>query len=229
MSKYIRVIFYVLVAIVTVIAVQRQKGVILEKKKVTPESVLGLLMENGVPVETYTVVRKDILETVNVALENCGAQSCFYQTSKYANDLNNGDKIYDVADGKVIGQITRVSGVDPFTGLVRANVKLDQKPKDEKDRFTIVRVGTKIIKNALAIPTGSISYSKDSAYIWMYNDGKPKKQNIVLGVQSNELSEVKKGLNDGDIMVSRGQGLLYLYDKARVASDNLNNDTDKKN
>lgn len=214
MLKSIRLIFYIAVAVIMIIAIQIQKSKIIKSRKDTPSSVLGILSEKGVPVETYVVEEKDITETLNTTLEKCGSNWCFYLSRSLGKNLRKGDPIFDINEGKKIGSITIVNGTDPLTGLVKATVNVTEKSESKKSDFHIVSVGISQIKDTLAIPAKSIEYGTDATYVWVFNDGQPKKQVIKTGAKSDDFVQVKSGLRKGDVIVKSGQGLLYQYNKA---------------
>lgn len=216
MFKSIRLIFYIVLAVGTFIAVSKQKSIITESKTSTTTSVLSILQNEGVPVEVFTVKPRTVAESIKTALENCGSQYCFHLSYDRGKHIKAGNLIFSPDSNKKIGKVTSVSGLNPLTGLIRAQASLDKKPEKKENRFLIVEIATKKIPNALAVPTNSIGYDSESSYVWLFNNGKPKKQHVKLGVQTNSLTEVRSGLNVGDEVVSVGQGLLHQYDKARL-------------
>lgn len=219
MKNILRPSFYIIVGLISIVLIQSQKSMIIKSKESTPVSVLGILQSEGAPVETYKVVVTDVMQYMRKTIEKCGSDLCFYVTQIEKNNLNSGDPVFNEDADELMGSIASISGVDSTTGLSKVNVLMKGDLNKEKVKFSIVSIGINKIKNILAVPTNSIEYDTNSAFVWLYNEGKPEKRAIKTGVQSILLTEVKSGLVLGDVVVSKGQGLLHLYEKARVVKN----------
>lgn len=216
MIKLIRPIFYIAVLVVTVIAIQSHKSEIIKTRESTPISVLGLLQSEGVPVKTFKVEKVDLLVYIRKTLEKCSGSFCFYVSAGERRNIAAGEPVYDESGTEKIGEVQSAQGVDPVSGLARVFLKYKPNDKNKNDNFKVVNVAVQKIEDVIAIPSSSVEYDAKSAFVWAYNEGKPKKIRIKVGAQSITMAEVKSGLAEGDIIVSEGQGLLHLYDKARA-------------
>lgn len=217
--KSIRLIFYIAALAVLVISVSIHKKSIIASREAMPPSVLSILMEKGAPVKTFNVKKDNITELSNVSLEKCGSTRCFYVTRVISRNLRTGNSVFS-QDLEEIGKISQIFHSDSISGLVRVNVNLNKNVVSQnEDSFKIVKVAGMNLKNALVVPVSSVDYDNTSSFVWMYNQGEPKKQYIKLGVFSARYVEVKEGLSLNDTVISEGQGLLYQYSKARSSTD----------
>lgn len=56
-------------------------------------------------------------------------------------------------------------------------------------------------KNVLAIPFSAISEEKNKSYVFVLENGRRVKKEVVLGVEGEDLIEVKRGLQEGQVVV----------------------------
>lgn len=220
MTKLIRLIIYIATFVILFIAVSVHKKSIITSKEAIPPSILGTLLEKGAPVVTYEVKNNDIQNSIRVSLEKCGNNNyCFFTTAANSRALKPNAPIYDATFKKAVGKVSSISGLDPLSGLSRINVTLTISDAEfKKNKFNIVSVRTELLKNVLSVPTSSILYDNESSFVWLFNNGTPKKQPVKIGTQTNIFTEIKSGLKNGDVVVAEGMGLLSHYEKARALS-----------
>ncbi len=104
--------------------------------------------------------------------------------------------------------------VDKTTRLGRVKVFLGSNPQ--------LRIGTYargLIETArsrgLGIPTSAVTFDQGTNYVQAVVDNKVKKHAVRLGLISGDLVEVKDGLNNGDIVVTRAGTFLRDGDIVR--------------
>jgi RND family efflux transporter MFP subunit len=104
--------------------------------------------------------------------------------------------------------------VDKTTRLGRVKVFLGSNPQ--------LRIGTYargLIETArsrgLGIPTSAVTFDQGTNYVQVVVDNKVKKHAVRLGLISGDLVEVKDGLNNGDIIVTRAGTFLRDGDIVR--------------
>ena len=117
--------------------------------------------------------------------------------------------------GDFEGKVRLVSPeVDKTTRLGRVKVFLGSNPQ--------LRIGTYahgLIDTAhsrgLGIPTSAVTFEQGSTYVQVVSANKVKKQAIRIGLISGDLIEVKEGLHDGDLVVTRAGTFLRDGDVVR--------------
>jgi len=117
--------------------------------------------------------------------------------------------------GDFEGKVRLVSPeVDKTTRLGRVKVFLGSNPQ--------LRIGTYargLIETAhsrgLGIPTSAVTFDQGSTYVQVVSAHKVKKQAIRLGLITGDLVEVKEGLNDNDLVVTRAGTFLRDGDTVR--------------
>lgn len=117
--------------------------------------------------------------------------------------------------GDFEGKVRLVSPeVDKTTRLGRVKVFLGSNPQ--------LRIGTYahgLIDTAhsrgLGVPTSAVTFEQGSTYVQVVSANKVKKQAIRIGLISGDLIEVKEGLHDGDLVVTRAGTFLRDGDVVR--------------
>ena len=117
--------------------------------------------------------------------------------------------------GDFEGKVRLVSPeVDKTTRLGRVKVFLVSNPQ--------LRIGTYahgLIDTAhsrgLGVPTSAVTFEQGSTYVQVVSANKVKKQAIRIGLISGDLIEVKEGLHDGDLVVTRAGTFLRDGDVVR--------------
>ena len=61
---------------------------------------------------------------------------------------------------------------------------------------------------ALLVPNSSVLADGDKNYVFLYQDGKAKKQAVTVGTRTSQSAEIKTGLNPGDNVIVAGAGFL---------------------
>jgi RND family efflux transporter MFP subunit len=117
--------------------------------------------------------------------------------------------------GQFEGKVRLVSPeVDKATRLGRVKVFLGSNPQ--------LRIGTYangLIETAhsrgLGVPTSAVTFDQGSTYVQVVSANTVKKQVIRVGLISGDLAEVKEGLHEGDLVVTRAGTCLRDGDVVR--------------
>ena len=70
--------------------------------------------------------------------------------------------------------------------------------------------------NVLKVPTTALVNEDDIDYVWVYESGKITKKEIVIGGNSNEETEVKSGINEGEIIISEPSNKFKEGEKVKI-------------
>ncbi|CAN5539502.1 efflux RND transporter periplasmic adaptor subunit [soil metagenome] len=62
--------------------------------------------------------------------------------------------------------------------------------------------------DAMLVPNASVLADGDKSYVFLYVDGKAKKQFVTVGTRTSDSAEIKNGLNLGDNVIVAGAGFL---------------------
>ena len=62
--------------------------------------------------------------------------------------------------------------------------------------------------DALLVPNSSVLADGDSNYVFIYQNGKAKKQLVIVGSRTSESAEIKSGVIPGDAVIVAGAGFL---------------------
>lgn len=105
------------------------------------------------------------------------------------------------------GQVKEIgfSSITTSGGGVAFPVKVSL-PVNEGRRFKIGMNGdteiiTKKKSHVLVIPQESVIEEEDKSFVWLIKDGRAKKQEIKIGITSDEQVEVTEGLQEGDKII----------------------------
>ncbi len=132
-------------------------------------------------------------------------------------DIRIGQKaMVDVAGaGEVTGSVRLVSPeVDKTTRLGRVRIFLGDNPALRIGAFARGRIVT-ATGDGLAIPSSAVLYSGDSPSVLVARDGKLERRRVELGLAAQGLTEVRKGLERGELVVAKSGTFLRDGDLVR--------------
>lgn len=117
--------------------------------------------------------------------------------------------------GEFEGKVRLVSPeVDKTTRLGRVKVFLGSNPQLRIGTYAHGRIET-AHSRGLGIPTSAVTFDQGSTYVQVVSANRVKKQAVRLGLISGDLVEVKEGLNDSDLVVTRAGTFLRDGDAVR--------------
>ncbi len=110
----------------------------------------------------------------------------------------------EVIDGMVdsIGIVAFNSSTGGNAYSLRINLPKNTDLKYKVGMEGDVDVILETLNNVLKVPTGAIVNEEEKNYVWVYNSGKITKKEVVIGGSSNEETEIKSGISEGEIVIS---------------------------
>ena len=141
---------------------------------------------------------------------------------RYANEVRVGYPVTFTVDGTVYK--ASVYAIEPKidqntrTILLRAqypNLKEEMKP----GRFSSVTLLMSQINNAIAIPTEALVPEMEGEIVYVYKNGRAKVAAVDVGLRTESLIQVTKGLEFGDTLVTTG--ILQLRHDLPVVLDTV--------
>lgn len=150
-----------------------------------------------------------------------GSRITFYVTQRMLENLREGDALEIVKNGTTQeGYISEISSmVDSDSGLFK--VKAEMENTDEIAIGSTVRINlvTERAENAMLVPVDAIYYSNSNAYVYLYQDGKAKMNQVEVGLYDSESAEILSGLSADDVVVSTWSSNLYEGAVIRLQGD----------
>lgn len=171
------------------------------------QAVDGAAVTEG--MELYTVVStEDVSVDVNI--------------SKYDFDkLKEGQKAeITMGDRSYQGTVSKINRIastnEKGTAVIEASVKIDN--PDENIFIGVdakVKIHANQAKDVLVIPSEVVNIGKEGSFCYVLEDGIVVRKDIVTGLSSSELVEVKEGLQQGDQVIA-DMGYLMEGDAAQA-------------
>ena len=119
----------------------------------------------------------------------------------------------------VVGNI----GIVAFTSTTGGNaysLRIELPPnKDFKYKVGMegdVDIVLETITSVLKVPTTALVNEDDVNYVWVYADGKINKKPVEIGGNSNEETQIKSGVNDGDTIISEPSNKFTEGQKIKI-------------
>ncbi|MFA6733142.1 MAG: efflux RND transporter periplasmic adaptor subunit, partial [Sphaerochaeta sp.] len=93
----------------------------------------------------------------------------------------------------------------------------DAEGKIKSGMFPTITLFTEHLDSVIAIPRSALLYSGSQAYLYIAdNSNVAHRVNVEVGLQVDDMIEIKSGLNEGDLLVVEGQSLLTEGTLVRV-------------
>lgn len=119
------------------------------------------------------------------------------------------EAVITLAGHEYTGKVTKLSRIaeknDKGTPVVTAQIKIDN--PDENIYLGLeakVAVQGNEVKDVIVVPTECINSGQDGDFCYIVKDGVLMKKNVETGLASDSLTEIKSGLEFGDVVVSGG-------------------------
>jgi RND family efflux transporter MFP subunit len=130
--------------------------------------------------------------------------------------------------GTIAGTIRLVSPeVDKSTRLGRVRIFLGDNPALRVGAFARGSIET-ARGSGLAVPASAILYGPDGASVQVVRANRVETRRIKTGLAANALTEVREGLNEGDVVVARSGTFLRDGDAVRPVSGDRTKLTDAR-
>ncbi len=111
-------------------------------------------------------------------------------------------------DGEIDGTIANM-GIVAFNSSTGGNAYTlrVELPENKDFKFKVGMEGDmdiilETISGALKVPTSALVNEEDINYVWVYKGGKVHKKEIQIGGNSNEETEIKSGVSEGDVIIT---------------------------
>ncbi|MGX7413312.1 efflux RND transporter periplasmic adaptor subunit [Enterococcus caccae] len=147
-------------------------------------------------------IQLDDLSTLKVKLELSNSEASAVTINQKAK-ITSGNQTFSgkVAEKDPVAQSTQ--SATGTTASLGAIVTFDQAPENLFAGFDAdVDITTNTVENVLALPIEALTYNdKNEAIVYVVKDGKAKETKIDIGIQSDKLIEVKKGVTNGETVI----------------------------
>ncbi len=128
----------------------------------------------------------------------------------YIRDLNNANVSVEVVtgNGKVHEEIGKLDFIDSVLDSQTLSVKARAIVGNDKFKLLpneLVRVNLKgfEVTDSIAIPQSALLQDKEGGFVYLYDNGKVKKQSVILGkILRNSEILIPSGLKNGDIIIT---------------------------
>jgi membrane fusion protein, multidrug efflux system len=138
----------------------------------------------------------------------------------YSGSVNQGDNVLivfpDVNDSLKTKVTFAAKVIDPNSRSFGIEIQLPQNKEFRPNMTAVVKVANYAKNNAIVIPLNSIQKSDEGDYVYVNVNGFAKRKSITEGATSNNLTEVKAGLQAGDQVITEGASELSDGDKVRI-------------
>lgn len=119
------------------------------------------------------------------------------------------EAVITLAGHEYTGKVTKLSRIaeknDKGTPVVTAQIKIDNPDKNIYLGLEAkVAVHGNEVKDVIVVPTECINSGQDGDFCYIVKDGVLVKKNVETGLASDSLTEIKSGLEFGDVVVSGG-------------------------
>ena len=165
------------------------------------------------PSSPFAVVQTlDNLEISFNVIERYVSQVCEGNMAKVTFDAF-GDEVFDAY----------ISHVNPTVDMATRTLSAKAKLKCEDERikagmFARLNVITQIKDNVMVIPYSCVTVSTDESYVFTVKEGQAVKTVVTTGIKDGNTVEITSGLSVGDMVISKGQGLVSDGQNVRVVN-----------
>ncbi|MGI0439175.1 efflux RND transporter periplasmic adaptor subunit [Helicobacter himalayensis] len=135
----------------------------------------------------------------------------------YIRDLNNANVSVEVVtgNGKVHEEIGKLDFIDSVLDSQTLSVKARAIVGNDKFKLLpneLVRVNLKGFEatDSIAIPQSALLQDKEGSFVYLYDNGKVKKQSVILGkILRNSEILIPSGLKNGDIIITTNLSKIH--------------------
>jgi hypothetical protein len=128
-------------------------------------------------------------------------------------------KVSVVGVGDVNGQLRqRGSILDPMTQLGEVRIAVPATPALHVGAFAraVITVGQSC---GVAVPMSAVIYGSEGAVVQAVRDNRVESRRVTVGLLSSSEAEIRQGIAEGDIIVSRAGAFLRDGDRVRPVFD----------
>lgn len=202
-----RLIIYFLVVLAFAGVVVWKMGVIKEKQAATVVSILGEWQRDGVPVEAFEVARQDLVQKEKLTGEVRTPHRLEAAVSaSLARMLESGrPALVNEGEETLQASVLRVARSAGPTGLYQVILQMEAPVSSAPGSSLAVDVEVSRLRSVLAVPATSLQTEGDQSFVWKLVDGAAEKTEVQVGPASQGLVQITRGLQEGDLVVARGQ------------------------
>ena len=214
-----RALFYGLALVAFVAAIFIRIEAVKKERSAETVSIAKEFEKHGKPVEIYTVKREDLAIFERLTGEFRSGKARLYVSKLQWRAIRAGAQARAMTPqgDEVFGEVAYVSKTsDRETGLYPVEVRLQKGARIKPGQSLVVDIGIQILEDILKVPSASISTSEAGNFVWVLEDGKAKKKNVVEGAESENYTQILKGLESGEKVIVRGASALEEGDVARI-------------
>lgn len=218
-KSFFRPLFYIVLLIICVVAVQLKKADVIEDRTREVVSIPKEIDTHGWPVDVEKLGAVDLKDTLRFTLQSSGknGRASFFVSRSQVAKVKAGQTVLDSDNSEVIGEIASVATRANLTnGLYEAWVSLNKKGQKEVEAFTSANVVIRTLKDRLSVPVEAIDFDRGIPYVWVSEKDQARRVEVKLGSLTSGRYEVLSGLSRNDLIVVSGQKALEAGVKLRV-------------
>jgi HlyD family secretion protein len=120
-----------------------------------------------------------------------------------------------VGVGDTTGQVRwRASSVDPMTQLAQVRIAIPDNQRLRVGTFAraVIVVGQSC---GVSVPMSAVLYGQDGAIVQAVRDNRVETRKVTLGLYSNSDAEIRQGIAEGELIVSKSGAFLREGDRVR--------------
>jgi membrane fusion protein (multidrug efflux system) len=116
------------------------------------------------------------------------------------------------------GTIRQINpAVDPKTGTIKVTVEVTKAPAVVRPgSFVDVKLETQRHDNTLLIPKRALMEETGERFVFVIHSGKASRRIVTVGFQDDQNAEILSGVNQGEMVVTSGQGALRDGTKTEI-------------
>lgn len=177
--------------------------------------------EKGKPVDVMTVNKGDLTLSVLVTgvVLNKSTLEVFIEGKSFKG-IGKRAQFHGLEEfDKINGFVATIPKQrDLQTGLYRLTLKSDNK-LPPKGSLVPLEIDIKSFEDRVILPVASITPRKGKLLVWKVEDQQANKKLVKIGRYNKKFVEILEGVNEGDIIVTKGASLLKTGDKIRIVKN----------
>ena len=215
-----RVLIYSIGIFVFVVLITIRQAQIRYARNQPIVSTYSQWQRNGKAVVVKKVLTEDVPLFTKLTLrpiDNVTSEG--YVPKAIQEKLSAGQGIYiDPRGDGAIGSVSEVSReIALDTGMFRVQVVFEKSL--DFNGWQVVYANTDILHNVICVSDNVVDRENGKPYVWKIEDGHVIRQEIEIGQHNGYGVVIRKGLNEGDIVVCEGFTQLSENDSVNVVSN----------
>ena len=213
----LRILVYLIMVMSFMLIIKLKQNIITEKRSQKVISIINEQKDFGKPVEVMKVAKKPFLRVSKITISKIGND--LYEgfvTRDTKNNFVKGQKVFIKPDSEeVFGEILFVNDeIDYDKGLYQIKILCRASGMTAVKEVVFVNYNT--IPDALVLPLSCIELEGKNSFVLIVEGETAKKRIIEKYAINMENAAVKGNIKEGDLVVTKGQSLLYEGDRVRI-------------